>query len=498
MSGTSHGPGPTTREELETMRTSQARVGDVVGSYRLIRLIGEGSAGRVFEVEHDKIGRRAAMKILSPEHALRPAAIRRLLAEAQAVNRINHPHIVEITDVLEGGIQGAVTAVVMELLEGKSLAQLMIAEGRLPPSRFVPILAQVADALAAAHGAGFVHRDLKPENIFLTAREGRHDYVKLLDFGIAKSLTPQVPPPAIAGMMGGRAHQTLEGTFLGTPAYASPEQASGKGVDHRTDIYALGVILYELLCGRLPFEGNSMGDYLVKHVTLPPPPAPPEAVSTPLGLALDELCQRCLEKDPGSRFRSAAEVRDILDRVLEEDVTIERVRPARRRRALLFGAGGVAALAVAIALVASRGSPGAPRSAPPVEPRVAAPGPPVVVAPAARVVLSFQSDPPGAETRRAGSRELLGVTPFVEVFPAGEEVEFEMRKAGYEPARFRVALVSDATVGGPLHKLRGRPRLPSEKPGAPAATARPAAPATNARPADKPRVNREETLNPFR
>ena len=181
---------PTTAEEMETMRVAEAQPGDVVGSYRVLRLIGEGAVGRVFEVEHVKIGRRAAMKVLSPEHALRPLAVRRLFAEAQAVNRINDPHIVEITDVVDADRPGGASGVVMELLEGQSLAHLLIKEGPVPPERFIPILIQVADALSAAHAAGFVHRDLKPENIFLTERHGETDYVKLLDFGLAKSLAP--------------------------------------------------------------------------------------------------------------------------------------------------------------------------------------------------------------------------------------------------------------------------------------------------------------------
>ena len=185
---------PTTAEEMETLRVAQAQPGDVVGSYRVLRLIGEGAVGRVFEVEHVKIGRRAAMKVLA-EHALRPLAVRRLFSEAQAVNRINHPHIVEITDVVDAEQPGGASGVVMELLEGQSLAQMMIREGPVPPERFIPILIQVADALSAAHAAGFVHRDLKPENIFLTQRHGQADYVKLLDFGLAKSLAPDSEPP---------------------------------------------------------------------------------------------------------------------------------------------------------------------------------------------------------------------------------------------------------------------------------------------------------------
>src|SRR5262245_56337934 len=129
------------------------RVGDRLGSYRLVKLLGEGATGRVFEVEHLTIGRRAAMKILAPEHAARPGAVRRLFSEAEAVNHINHPHIVEITDLIEAGHPGGANGIVMELLEGQSLAQLLLDEIRVPIERFLPILAQVADALAAAHAA---------------------------------------------------------------------------------------------------------------------------------------------------------------------------------------------------------------------------------------------------------------------------------------------------------------------------------------------------------
>src|SRR5678816_2684765 len=141
--------------------------------------------------------------------------------------------------MVEADRVGGPNAIVMELLQGKSLAQAISDDKHMAPARFLPILAQVADALSAAHEARFVHRDLKPENIYLSAAHGAADYIKLLDFGLVKTVTEN------------RGHATAEGIFVGTPAYASPEQASGKPVDQRTDIYSLGVILYELLCGRL-------------------------------------------------------------------------------------------------------------------------------------------------------------------------------------------------------------------------------------------------------
>jgi hypothetical protein len=343
---------------------------------------------------------------------------------------------------------------------------------------------QVADALAAAHAAGFVHRDLKPDNIYLIERDARRDYVKLLDFGIAKSLgsgADRPDAPAVPTIV--RQHITVEGTFLGTPAYASPEQASGKTVDHRTDIYSFGVIFYELLCGRLPFEGNNLGEFLVKHITMPPPDAPPEVMGTPMGRALDRIVRRCLEKEPASRYRSAGEVEDELERLLDTHAAEIAAPPAPRRRpAGLFAALGGVLVALVVALVALGGhkatvavmAPGV-APLPTIEP-LPEPGP-------ARVTLTFASDPPGAETRQVGSAEIIGITPFVEEFPAGGAIEFEMRKPGYAPTRFRAQLVVDAQVGGPLlPKARAKPaHTPGRRsPGSPAGA-----------------PSKEATLNPF-
>ena len=311
--GTVCPPVPLTSGDLEPA------VGDRIDSYRLVRLIGAGATGRVFEVEHERIGRKAAMKTLAASHATHPGAIKRLFTEALAVNRINHPHIVEVTDLVEAGVHEPgtpwpngvvpprVNAIVMELLEGQSLAQAM-SHGPLEPGRFLGVMAQVCRALAGAHAAGFVHRDLKPDNIFLVDRGRDEEFVKLLDFGLTKAFGPdrQLTETTGAG--------TLDGFFVGTPAYVSPEQASGRGIDHRTDIYAVGVILYELICGRLPFAGPSVNEYLIQHVTVPAPSLPPDVRATRLGATLDAIVQRCLQKDPAGRFPSA----ERLARLLQE------------------------------------------------------------------------------------------------------------------------------------------------------------------------------------
>jgi eukaryotic-like serine/threonine-protein kinase len=413
------------------------------------------------------------MKILSPEHAARPGAIRRLFSEARAVNQISHPHIVEVTDLIEAEGPRGVNAIVMELLEGKSLAQAMSEAKHMPPDRFLGILAQVADALAAAHAARFVHRDLKPENIFLTTKNGRADYVKLLDFGLAKTTGEDettTPTPSVRP----RSHGTAEGIFVGTPAYASPEQASGKPVDYRTDIYSLGVILYELLCGRLPFEGRNFGEYVVKHLTQPPPPAPPEVMRSPLGRCIDAVARRCLAKDPTDRFFSAAGLREGFERLAAGETTASELRGsaigevvaslrASARKSWLMGAGlVVVAVAFGVVMFWSPRGPTSMRASVNVAapaPRPAQIRPPQIVplVPDKTVELRFQSQPPGAATRRLADGELLGITPFTRTEAAtGRAVEYEMQLPGHAPRRDKVVLDAAAgsrDVGGVLHRL---------------------------------------------
>ena len=328
-------------------------VGQTIGSYRLIRKLGEGTTSRVFEVEHLRIRRRAAMKIAHSEGTL-PGISRRLFAEAQAVNLINHPNVVAITEIVEPTEQHPAVALVMELLEGKLLADVIAAEGRLAPPRLLPILAQVCDGLAAVHAAGFVHRDLKPENICLVEEQGRGDRVKLLDFGLVKALRPDVVSPTA----------TCEGTFLGSPAYTSPEQAQGQRVDYRTDIYAVGIMIHELVTGRLPFEAEGIADLLMRQITAPPPRLPAELLATDVGLALDAIMQTCLAKDPAERSLTATRLAGMFrqleagERLPPADVRGSRGRTGASRRRHLFALAGGAALAAAVAGLIGTGTGG--------------------------------------------------------------------------------------------------------------------------------------------
>jgi serine/threonine protein kinase len=458
---------------------AEPKPGNRIGAYRLLRLLGKGTTGRVFEVEHERIGRRAAMKTLAAEHAMRPEAIKRLFAEAMAVNRINHPHIVEITDVVESGIHRIivdghetianqqVNALVMEILEGQSLATAMATDGPLPAERFLPILAQVCEALAAAHAVGFAHRDLKPENIFLIERDRRADFVKLLDFGLAKStkVEPGKSNPSL---------HTLDGTFVGTPAYASPEQASGKQVGTATDIYSVGVVLYELVAGHLPFEGRSVADFILQHLNFPPPPLPEDILSTPLGRTLDAVVHRCMEKSPDDRF-TAAKLAEILwalskgEKVrfsIRDSYRLPSIGPPPRKRIgvqVAWGLGvGITAALISAAVVGhvhnrparpAADLPGAAAAVTSAEaPATAAGDAPAKSAPAL-VTISIDSEPPGAEARVAGSDTVLGTTPFVHQFPKQDGLlEIELRARGYEASRLSVTTAASGTASATLIK----------------------------------------------
>src|SRR6185503_15570489 len=202
-----------------------------------------------------RLGRVVALKVLHEQHARRRDAIQRLFQEARAASQIRHPNIVDVIDYLELG--GDLVCIVMEYLAGPSLADLVEVPSPMPVARALDLAVQIAEALDAAHAAGIVHRDLKPDNIVVVAG----DRVKLLDFGVAKLMAGRADPPL-----------TAAGQVFGTPAYMSPEQASGAEVDVRTDIYSLGAILYEMFTGELPFAARNFDEYAFKHLTVPPPP----------------------------------------------------------------------------------------------------------------------------------------------------------------------------------------------------------------------------------
>ena len=464
-------------------------VGSVLGNYELVDLLGKGAMGRVFRARHALLGREVAIKVLNPDLAARPDIVDRFFREARVVNDIDHENIVEVTDFVEAP---GIAYLVMELLDGVSLRALLKAKGRrYPPiARLLGILIQVCDALEAAHAKGVVHRDLKPDNVFVVKRRGE-DFVKVLDFGIAKLRDS-----------GDDGASTSSGMILGTPHYKSPEQALGKAVDRGTDVWAAGVVLYELLAGAVPFTAKSFVELAVKIREQPPAPLPPK---TPRGEkvppALAAVVARCLEKRPSDRFRSMAALADALREP-------RKARAAQRSRRRLAGAAaGLAAVAAATALAirydvprqlraafnpavrtversvekaekavadarasARTSTPTAPPTSTPTPTSTPNPAPtstssraatsaPAKPKPARPVTveLLLKSSPPGARVTRLDTNERLGKTPLrVDVKRKEATVWLEMKLDGWHPVKFTVDLRKDNTANVEFKKASHR------------------------------------------
>jgi serine/threonine protein kinase len=268
--------------------------GETLGHYHILGKIGAGGMGEVYRARDSKLGREVALKVLPPDMARDPERLARFQREARAVAALNHPHIVTIYSVEE--LDG-VHFLTMELVEGQSLDR-RILECGLPLEQIVEIASALADALAAAHEKGIVHRDLKPANVMVTV-DGR---VKVLDFGLAKDVSAEKSGDATLTSAG----HTQAGMVMGTPAYMSPEQISGRMLDHRTDIFSLGVVLHEMATGKRPFEGTSSAE-LVSAILRDAPPSITDLRSD-LPSDLARIIRRCLEKDPRHRMQTARDV----------------------------------------------------------------------------------------------------------------------------------------------------------------------------------------------
>ncbi len=268
--------------------------GDLVSEYQIEGKLGEGSFGTVFRAVHPVIGKHAAIKVLGRQFSANPQMVSRFIAEARAVNQIRHRNIIDIFAF--GQLPDGRQYYLMELLEGMPFDQYIKAKTRLTLAEAAPILRGVTRALDAAHGKGILHRDLKPENVFLVFDEDGGVEAKLLDFGLVKLLTD--------GSAGGQ-HKTKTGTPMGTPYYMSPEQCRGKEVDCRTDVYAFGALVFEVLTGKVPYDGESTMDVLVKHMSAPPPHASHVCPDVPA--ELDEPIRRMLAKEPAERPSSVGE-----------------------------------------------------------------------------------------------------------------------------------------------------------------------------------------------
>jgi len=327
--------------------------GSTVESYVVEGKIGAGGMGEVYAASHPVIGKRAAIKAIKREHCVRPNAVARFVREARAVNQIGHPNIVDVFDI--GALPDGRAYLIMELLDGESVRDRVAREAPLSVDAAGKILIPVCRALEAAHGAGIVHRDLKPDNVFLVAVPGENDLVKLLDFGIAKLEEPSE-----------LVDSTESGVLLGTPAYISPEQAKGPDVGPPTDVYALGVMAYEMLVGERPFVADSPAEMIAKHLT--EPPRPPRSLRPGLPASVAALLLAMLRKDPEQR-PTVAEVREYFSSERPRPAAAE---PASRRSwyalAAVVGVAAAVALVIALRSGATDTAPASPPAAAPETP----------------------------------------------------------------------------------------------------------------------------------
>ncbi len=261
---------------------------EVDGRYKITELIGEGGMGKVYLAEHVEIGKRVAIKVLHPSYSRMPDLVERFRREARAASKIGHPNIVDVTD--SGATPDGSVYFVMEYLEGVELGSIIEREGALDVARALRITGQICRALAAAHREGIIHRDLKPENIFLITRGGEADVVKVLDFGIAKTTEAEAARER---------RLTSPGMAMGTPEYMAPEQAAGRPADARTDIYSLGAIMYEMVTGVPPYQGDNFMEILTKKATQDPPP--PTTIRPELPAQVSELVMAAMSRNPDGR-----------------------------------------------------------------------------------------------------------------------------------------------------------------------------------------------------
>lgn len=497
-------------------------VGSQLGSYRVERLIGEGAMGRVYYGRHTRIGREAAIKVLKEEHSSNAELVQRFLQEAKAVNAIKHENIVEIDDFGEQQRPGGGLRVfcVMELLEGNSLTDEMH-KGVMSVQRAVKICRQLASALHAAHQVGVVHRDVKPDNVYLNRRSGDADFVKVLDFGVAKLLKAIGDMPSSG---------TQAGVVIGTPEYMAPEQAIGMPSDARVDIYAVGLVLYELLGGRKPFIGDTFGKLLVQITTVPPPPLPEKTASgESIAPGLSTIVMKCLEKKAEHRFQSALELVEALESFAYSGRTValtprdmpviadtfQRLAPMKNEPKvepestggddvsairpspvpkIIAAVVGLALVGGGLALFAGSDeakAPPPPVVAAPVVPPVVDPAPaPVEPAkpPAKFVKLDVSSKPAGATVTRMDSKEKLGTTPLSAQLPRLEgdvllKFELEGRRAVEKTVSFAGETAS-VTV-----------ELPAETPVKPEGSKEPKKPKGG--PKERGPQSSEGTIDPF-
>jgi serine/threonine-protein kinase len=474
------------RAEQETLAPGMR-----IGEFQIAGKIAKGGMGTVYAAIHPVIAKKAAIKVLSRELCRDPEATERFVREARAANRIGHPNIVDVFAF--GTLPDGRSYMAMEWLKGRSLAE-RLTDGPMPVAEAAAVLDQIADALEAVHEQNIIHRDLKPDNIFLVPVRGGRTLVKLLDFGVAKLKEPDAS-----------ASETLPGMIMGTPGYISPEQARGRDVDVRSDVYALGCVAYEMLTCRLPFELETAAEMISAHLTQEPPP--PSAFRSELPPVVDSVVLRLLAKRADDR-PTLPELRAVLAQLVEparassvlppelessapfvlpappRQVARAVTPPAMRQRATLFGAAGLAAVAL-LAFVGLRRDTERPAAA--EAPAVAPPPPVPVPVPVPDSALVLEIDARGRievdgtviADSAAGARVPLA---------APGEHRVLVTAPGFLPVARIVVVDAGATLVVPVHLERT------------AAAAPPPPPAPKPRPPARPapvRRDKDYILDPF-
>lgn len=464
-------------------------MGRVVGGrYRVGERLGSGGMGTVYAARHVELDREVAIKVLPSTALGNPTSVERFLREARVVSRLAHPNIVGVTDF--GQLPDGALYFVMERVRGLTLGALIDAEAPMRPARVVQIARQIALALGAAHASGVVHRDVKPDNVLIEG-DGPETRARVVDFGVAK-------------IVDARQRLTRTGVVCGTPLYLSPEQAGGRPVDARSDVYALGVVMYEMVTGVTPFQ--STGDVIElihAHLSATPPPVAAHRLPHALG-GLEAVVDRALAKDPADRFESMDALVRALDALGHEPA---RPRPFERPRAVDEhattdpevraaspppgpSAKTILSLSIAIGLVGvvllllamDRATP-APGARPPAQ---AAPAPSAEVAPPGPVAASrvrIESTPSGAEIHIGGA--MIGNTPGWVRRPAQGEVRLELRLPGHTPQAVVVSATTSERLTAHLSPLAPEPsdQVP---PAAPPRVAAPDGPPPSVRPPPSP------------
>lgn len=436
-------------ERLMLVSTEQNFIGQTLdGKYRLIAKLGEGGMGSVYLGVQSQIEREVAVKILRSEFKVNPTAVKRFLREARAASKLSHPNSITVYDF--GQAMSGDLYIVMERLTGCSLADVLDDVGQMPVERAVHILVQICDSLTEAHRIGITHRDLKPENIHIEQKAGNPDFVKVLDFGIAKMRADNEDT--------NKATQT--GMICGTPSYMSPEQAMGRELDGRSDLYALGILLYEMLTNQRPFEGDAAMEVMLKHINEPPPDIfQRTGVRVPVGI--QDLIEKLLAKDPARRPPNCEEVKRLLLQGLKtpligpidstnDNIPAKRLEQARSGGPEKTGLAPAAPAPTATDRAAVSGSGAKPQSSS-LKTAFVMVG---LLAVAAGGVIAFSTGMFSSETQPASTTE--AANPVVETAAAASNTVVE-------PAEARPA--------ADLAKAQGVVAAPTDPSGAPAAAA---------------------------